>query len=241
MALAAAVLPATTTEFVDSVLALKPSIAVFDCDGTLWSGDAGADFFYWEIERGIVSREVGEWARRRYDDYKAGKVGEEEICGEMVTINRGVSHEVLRRAAGEFFDEVVGPRIFPELEDLTRRLTAQGCDLWAVSSTNSWVVEVGAARFGIPRERILAACVQVENGCASDRLIRVPTDELKAVVIREVIGKPMQAVFGNSIHDQAMLELAKWPFCVNPNPDLEQIARERGWTVYWPAGPTPPA
>lgn len=223
-------------EFVDSVLALKPSIAVFDCDGTLWSGDAGADFFYWEIERGLVSGEVGEWARARYEDYKAGKVGEEQMCGEMVTINRGVSCDVLERAAAEFFDEVVASRIFPELQELTHRLKDHGCELWAVSSTNNWVVEVGAERFGIQRERVLAACVHVDNGCASDRLIRVPTDELKAAAIREVIGGPMEAVFGNSVHDQAMLELAKWPFVVNPNPDLEQIARERGWTVYWPAG-----
>ena len=119
---------------------------------------------------------------------------------------------------------------------MTRRLAEQGCELWAVSSTNDWVVEVGAERFGIPRERILAACVHIENGLASDRLIRVPTDELKAVAIREVIGKPMEAVFGNSVHDQAMLELAKWPFCVNPNPDLMQIAQEHGWPVYLPAG-----
>ena len=229
------VLPATATEFVESVLALKPSLAVFDCDGTLWSGDAGKDFFYWEIEHGIVSRELGEWGRRRYAEYEAGNVGEEPMCGEMVTINRGVSCSALESAAAEFFDEVVAHRIFPELQELTRRLAEQGCELWAVSSTNTWVVEVGAARFGIPRERILAACVQVENGCASDRLIRVPTDELKAVVIRDVIGKPMEAVFGNSIHDQAMLELAKWPLCVNPNPDLEQVARERGWPMYWPS------
>jgi phosphoserine phosphatase len=229
-------IPQQATKFVDSVLALGPSIAVFDCDGTLWSGDAGADFFYWEIERGLIGRETGEWARARYEDYKAGRVGEEQMCGEMVTINRGVSQEALQRAAVEFFDEVVSQRIFPELQELSWRLAEQGCELWAVSSTNDWVVAVGAERFGIPRERVLAASVHVENGCASDRLIRVPTDELKAVVIREVIGKPMEAVFGNSIHDQAMLELAKWPFCVNPNPDLERIARERGWTVYRPVG-----
>jgi len=222
-------------QFLESVLSLKPSIAVFDCDGTLWSGDAGADFFYWEIERGLVSREAGEWGRARYDEYKSGKVGEEEICGEMVTINRGNSHEAMQHAAEEFFDQIVSHRIFPEMQELTKRLAADGCELWAVSSTNNWVVEVGANRFGIPAERVLAACVHVEDGRASDRLLRVPTDHLKAVVIREVIGKPMEAVFGNSIHDQAMLELAKWPFCVNPNPDLEQLARERGWPVYWPS------
>ena len=49
--------------FLDSVLALRPQVAVFDCDGTLWSGDAGADFFYWELERGIVSSESAAAAR----------------------------------------------------------------------------------------------------------------------------------------------------------------------------------
>jgi len=81
---------------------------------------------------------------------------------------------------------------------------------------------------------VLAACVYADDGCASDRLIRVPTDELKVVAIREVIGKPVDAVFGNSVHDQAMLEVAKYPFCVNPNPDLEEVARTRGWPVYKP-------
>ena len=223
-------------QFVESVLALKPSIAVFDCDGTLWSGDAGADFFYWEIERGLVSREVGERARARYKEYEAGNIDEEQMCGDMVTMNHGLSQEALQLAAEEFFDEVVSHRIFPEMLELTNQLVNQGCEIWAVSSTNNWVVEVGASRFGIPQGRVLAASVHIEDGCASDRLIRVPTDELKAVVIREAIGKPMEAVFGNSVHDQAMLEMAKWPFCVNPNPDLEKIAQERGWTVYWPAG-----
>lgn len=225
----------TPAEFVDHVLGLKPSIAVFDCDGTLWSGDAGADFFYWEIERGIVSPEMATWARERYDAYKAGKVSEVEICGEMVAMNRGVSQERMQQAAHEFFDDVVAHRIFPELQELTHRLTKQGCQLWAVSSTNNWVVEVGAERFGIPQKRILAASVEVENGLATDHLIRVPTDELKVAAIREVIGRPMEAVFGNSVHDQAMLEIAKWPFCVNPNADLQQVARERGWPIYQPA------
>ena len=64
----------------------------------------------------------------------------------------------------------------------------------------------------------------------------MPTGELKAVAIREVIGKPVHGVFGNSVHDHAMLEIAKHPFCINPNPDLEQVAKERNWPIYWPAG-----
>lgn len=223
-------------QFLQSVLNLKPALAVFDCDGTLWRGDAGADFFYWEIERGLVSRDVGEAALARYEEYKAGNVGEEQMCGEMVTLNQGVSCDILQKAAEEFFNEVVSHRVFPEMQELTRRLSASGCELWAVSSTNNWLIEAAAARFGMAPDHVLAACVHTENGCASDRLLRVPTDELKAVAIREVIGRPVDAVFGNSIHDQAMLELAKYPFCINPNPDLEELARARNWPVYWPIG-----
>ena len=89
--------------------------------------------------------------------------------------------------------------------------------------------------FGIARDHVLAACVHVEDGRATNRLLRVPTDELKALAIREVIGKPVHAVFGNSIHDHAMLEIAAYPFCINPNPDLQQVAKQKNWPIYWPS------
>ncbi|HLY97524.1 MAG TPA: haloacid dehalogenase-like hydrolase, partial [Candidatus Angelobacter sp.] len=71
-------------------------------------------------------------------------------------------------------------------------------------------------------------------GLATDRLIRVPTDEGKARAIREVIARPVDVCCGNSIHDAAMLALAGHPVAVNPNPGLEPIARERGWRIYRP-------
>ena len=226
----------SASRFVESVLALRPEIAVFDCDGTLWSGDSGRDFFYWEIERGLVSRAVAEAMLARYRLYESGEVGEEPMCGEMVTMHDGLPVDALHAAAEEFFDEIVTPRIFPEMQELTTRLYQQGCELWAVSSTNHWVVEAGASRFGIAREHVLAACVHSQDGFATGRLLRVPTGELKGVAIREVIGRPVHAVFGNSVHDHAMLELARHPFCVNPNPDLEHAAKAQNWPIYWPHG-----
>lgn len=118
--------------------------------------------------------------------------------------------------------------------ELTRQLIAQGCELWAVSSTNDWVVEAGAAAFGIPPRRVLAATLAVEDGLVTDHLLRVPTDELKQTAIEEVIGRPVDAVFGNSMHDFAMLEKARHAYAINPNPDLAAKAVTLGWTVYWP-------
>ncbi len=221
-------------KFVDDVLALRPRHAVFDCDGTLWSGDAGADFFSLEIERGLIPPAVAKQILERYQQYQAGTVDELSICGEMVTIHQGLAEKDIRALAAELFQNVIKPRIFPEMRQLTERLAAAGCQVWAVSSTNNWAIEEAAPYFAIPRERVIAACVEIENLCATGRLVRVPTDELKATAITELIGPEVDAVFGNSMHDLAMLELTSHPFAVNPNPDLEKIARQRGWTVYQP-------
>ena len=223
-------------EFVERVLATHPAIAGFDCDGTLWSGDSGADFFYWEIEHALIPKAVADAALARYDLYNRGQVDEATMCGEMVQIHAGLSERVIREAAEKFFSEVVEHRLFPEMRLLAQELAKAGCELWAVYSTNNWVVEEGARRFGIPAERVLAACIEFDCEFASDRLIRIPSGDDKAVAIREVIGRPVDGVFGNSIHDLAMLLIAKHPWVVNPNDDLEKIAQERGWEIYWPAG-----
>jgi phosphoserine phosphatase len=226
----------TREEFLSTVLKLKPEVAAFDCDGTLWSGDAGETFFDWEIRTGLVSAEVGQAMRMRYAGYKAGKVSEDEMCGEMVTMHRGMSEAVLMQAAREFMTKLFPGRVFPEMLDLVRRLRDDGCEIWAVSSSNEWVIRAGMEPFGIGENRILAAKVAVENGIVTDRLIRVPSGPGKPQALREVVGKEIDAAFGNSRWDSEMLATAKHAFAVNPNPDLEANARAHGWTIYFPDG-----
>jgi len=92
--------PSSQSTLIESVLRLSPRLAVFDCDGTLWSGDAGERFFDWELKRGVVSDEVVRWARARYAEYKEGRVSEDEMCGEMVQLHRGLKEsDVLRLSA----------------------------------------------------------------------------------------------------------------------------------------------
>jgi phosphoserine phosphatase len=221
-------------QFAQQVLAKRPALAVFDCDGTLWSGDAGAEFFYWEIAQGLIAPEIVPAIKARYNEYLAGRVDELTICGEMIQINKGVGDAHLHARAREFFRQTVAPRIFPAMKELVRQLARQGCEIWAVSSTNNWVIEEAALTFGIPLERVLAATLAVEDGLITDRLLRVPTDELKQSFIEEFIKRPVDAVFGNSMHDFAMLEKAGSAYAIHPNPDLEARATELGWTVFWP-------
>src|SRR5208282_1276984 len=105
-------------EFVESVLSLEPRVATFDCDGTLWSGDAGEGFFSWELQQGLLSAEIASWARSRYADYKAGQVPEDVMCGEMVTMHRGLREEVVQQACDVYFGQAIAPNIFPEMRAL---------------------------------------------------------------------------------------------------------------------------
>ena len=118
----------------------------------------------WTIETGLVSREATDWIDARYRGYQSGEVSEVAICGEMVQIYQGLREDELRRAAREFFATRRSNGIsFPRCWSWWRNFAAMGADIWAVSSTNDWVIEEGVRRFGIPAERVLAARVEVKK------------------------------------------------------------------------------
>jgi phosphoserine phosphatase len=221
-------------EFLDAVLRLDPKLAAFDCDGTLWSGDAGEEFFRWEIERGLLSKDVARRLEARHADYRLGLVDEDTMCGEMVTVHQGLADADLAAAAGEFISSHIVPNLFPAMLELVQQLHARGCEIWAVSSSNQWVVREGVRYFGIPRERVLSAEVFIDNGRITDRLVRMPSGPGKPEALRDVVGRTPDAAFGNSKWDADMLAMAKAGFAVNPTPALEQSARANRWTVYFP-------
>ncbi len=165
----------------------------------------------------------------------AGKVTELEICGEMTQLYAGLREQELRNAAAEFVRVHVQHRIFAEIASLLDRLRSRGVTLWAASSTNKWVIGEGVRPFGIPEERVLAAEVRVESGLVTAELLDVPTDEGKAASLRRVGLDQPDAVFGNSIHDLAMLEIARKAFPINPSPALLEAVVKHGWGYFRPA------
>jgi phosphoserine phosphatase len=229
-----------TNEFLDSVLRLKLRVAAFDCDGTLWSGDVGERFFDWELRENHVfpddrKREsLSKLWRDRHAAYKRGEVDEKTMCGEMVTLHEGISEKQLMQATTLFFDQFFVVQIFSEMRELIRRLHENGCEIWAVSSSNEWLIRAAMRHFSIPADRILAGKVELDGEVASNRLIRVPSGPGKPQALREVAGKEIDCAFGNSRWDAEMLAMAKHAFAVNPNPDLEALARQRGWQIYFP-------
>jgi len=220
--------------FIDSVLALNTHVAAFDCDGTLWLDDSGMKFMYWEIEQGLIPSDISKRILRRYDEYLAGRVSEDDMCGEMVQIHNGIEEKKIREFAARFAQSNIIPYIFPEMRVLVGELKERGTDIWAVSSTNNWVIEEAVRSLRIGQDRVLAVRVEIDRGKATARLGEMTSGPGKAHALKRVLSRPLEVSFGNSIFDLEMLELARNPFPVNPNDDLRQIAEERGWRFYQP-------
>ena len=227
--------------FLQQVYRAEPATAVFDYDGTLWPGDAGSGFMAWSIRTGLLTPERAGWLQQRHASYHRGDVDETTICGEMVQIYRGLSERSVRDGARSYFEAEVQPHLFPVMTDLVRELKHRGTQIWIVSSTNNWVIEEGVRALGIAPDRVLAACIASELGTLTDRLIDVPSGDGKAEALRRAGLPRPDAVFGNSIHDAAMLQMSRHPFAVNPNQTLQQFAAQRNWPVYYPASDTWPA
>ena len=199
----------------------------------------GSGFMNWTVETGLVSREATDWIDARYRGYLKGDVSELAICGDMVQMYQRLREDEIRRAAKSYFQSQVERNIFPEMLALVEELREKGADIWAVSSTNNWVVEEGVRRFGIPANRVLAARVEVRDGVVTNTLLDVPTDEGKVEALRRAGVTAPDAVFGNSVHDAAMLEIARKAFPVNPTAELVELSAQKSWPVYYPASVRP--
>ena len=84
----------------------------------------------------------------------------------------------------------------------------------------------------------MASSALIDKGRVTSQLGRVPTGPGKPAAIDEVIGRRPDAAFGNSRWDTEMLAMAEHAFAVNPNPDLQATAQERGWNIYYPSTAT---
>jgi phosphoserine phosphatase len=122
------------------------------------------------------------------------------------------------------------------MKSLLKTLRQEGVEIWAVSSTNHWVVAEGVRELEIPEDHVLAARVRVNAGVICNDLVDVPTDEGKAASLARIGLPHPDAVFGNSIHDLAMLEIARQAFPVNPSPALLEAAARNGWGYFLPQG-----
>ena len=228
--------PWTAEEFERLVFECKPKVAVFDCDGTLWSGDAGYGFMAWSLEQGLVSRSTNDWIDSRYRAYRAGR---RERSGDVRRDGADVRRVARQRIGGSRSALRGGVCARARLcrdgrigqEDSAGRDRDMGSEF-----DESLGDRRGAARLWHPEGSHSGSGSARKDGIITSEIVDVPTDEAKAAALKRVGLPAPDAVFGNSIHDLAMLEMARCAFPVNPFTGAKEAAAKKGLGLLQAAG-----
>ncbi|MDP3277521.1 MAG: DUF924 family protein [Deltaproteobacteria bacterium] len=222
-------------------------IVAFDCDGTLWSGDVGDDWFdqltlhegLSEVAHAAVCAlaqahgvatdgDAGALGARLIAAAHAGEFPEDALYSMMAWAAAGRDLAACEAIAERTFARFgLAERVLDETKQVLDAARARGCALVAVSASPKVVIACALKRLGIEVEAICAAEARWVDGVMSTELVSpLPYGEQKATLLRaQARGRAVALVLGDSAFDGAMMLLAAQGLMVRPKPALRAFAQ----------------
>jgi len=217
-------------------------IASFDADGTLWSGDAGLDFYKYQIENNLLSG-LPDNPWDAYIKYVTEK--EDEALLWLAQINKGQTLTQVRQWAEDYINKKTNLGYFSGVKKLITFLKDHGVDVYVVTASIKWSVEPAAIKHGIQPENVLGIQTKVIDNIITDvQDGPVTWHEGKVTKLLEVTnGQKPFLTAGNSKGDLALLESAtdirlviqsagKDHFNFETEKQMKALALERSWKHY---------
>ncbi len=215
-------------------------LALFDLDHTLLPIDSDHAWGEFMIGLGWVDATAFRAGNDAfYADYRVGQLDIDAYIAFAVEPLRRQSAEALAAAHRRFMREVIEPALRASAHALVGAHRELGDRLALVTSTNDFVTAPIAAALNI--ETLIATRLERDGaGCPTGRVDGMPA-------FRE--GKPRRigqwlaesgagwadferiSVYSDSPNDLPLLERATDPVATNPTPELEAVARARGWRI----------
>ena len=222
---------------VKTELSTKDSLAVFDVDGTLFRRGLLPALTRRLVNEGVFSERVREelsrdyyaWVERRgsYDTYD--KLVVDLFLREL----EGVTVADLQRCARAEV-EAHGRRLHIYTRDVALRLKQAGCQLVAISGSPQEILDLFLKPLGFDRSwgTVLA---QDDRGRYTGEVLHYPFKNKRQVLeefVKEAkVGLEGSVGMGDTLSDVGFLEMVWTPIAFNPNRDLLELARQRGWPI----------
>jgi len=214
-------------------------LALFDLDNTLLAGDSDYEWAQFLIDEGVLERDTYEAQNNRfYEQYKAGTLDIFEFLDFQLAPLARYPREQLDRWHAQFMQT----RILPIMPDKARSLVAehqQRGDLCAIiTATNSFITGPIARAFGVAH--LIATEPEEHQGRFTGKPSGTPCfregkiTRLGAWLAgrgQTLAGFDESVFFSDSRNDLSLLELVSRPVAVDPDPVLEQLAKDRGWPI----------
>ncbi|MGZ8177042.1 HAD family hydrolase [Williamsia sp. SKLECPSW1] len=213
--------------------------AFFDVDNTLVQGASIVHFARGLAARDYFSyRDMAEfiWAQAKFritgrenaDDVASGRE-------KALSFIAGRSTEELVRLGEEIFDEVIADKIWPGTRTLAQMHLDAGQQVWLVTATPVELAQTIADRLGLTGA--LGTVAESVDGKFTGRLVGDilhglgKAHAVRSLAIREGLNLKRCTAYSDSHNDVPMLSLCGTAVAINPDADLRDVARVRGWEI----------
>jgi len=212
------------------------SVAIFDLDKTLLSGDSDHAWGLYLAEIGVVDADLHEKEQERYyAEYLAGRLDILEFLRFQLQPLRDNSMADLERWRARFMVDKILPMITAPARELVELHRRRGDTLVIVTATNRFITEPIAEEFAV--EHLLATEPERENGRFTGAVAGPPCyQQGKLNHLQQWLNSHGEDLsdswcYSDSHNDLPLLRAVANPVAVNPDPILTTTASDEGWLI----------
>lgn len=213
--------------------------AFFDVDNTLVQGASMIHF-----ARGLAARkyfsyaDIAEFAWAQVKFRVTGKENAEDVAQgreKALSFIAGRPTAELVGLGEEIFDEYIADRIWPGTRELAQMHLAAGQQVWLVTATPVELAQTIADRLGLTGA--LGTVAESVDGVFTGRLVGDilhglgKAHAIRTLAVREGLNLKRCTAYSDSHNDVPMLSLVGTAVAINPDADLREVARIRGWEI----------
>lgn len=212
------------------------TLALFDLDNTLLSGDSDYEWGQFLVRKGLVDPEIYAAENQRfYGQYQQGTLDILEYSAFAFKPLSERSMEELAALHRDFMQESILPIMSDAAQQLVEEHRRQDHTLVVITATNSFITRPIAAAFGI--SNLLATEPKVVDGRYTREVAGTPCFQRgKVSRLQDWLQDRHETLAGSffysdSRNDLPLLEMVENPVAVDPDAVLHSVAQERGWPV----------
>lgn len=211
--------------------------AFFDVDNTMM---VGASIFH--FARGLASRkyftasDLAGFAMQQLRFRVGGKEGNVDGIREQgLSFVAGATVEQLTEVGEDIYDELMSDKIWAGTRALAQMHLDAGQRVWLVTATPVELAAIIARRLGLTGA--LGTVAESIDGVYTGRLVgdllhgRAKAHAVRALAAREGLNLRRCTAYSDSQNDVPMLSVAGTAVAVNPDAELRDTARARGWEI----------
>ena len=211
-------------------------IAVFDIDGTIFRSSLTLEMFRALVDQGVFPQSAMEATTQIHDQWRNRQRSyrdlEQGMVDEFLIHLPGKPVELVKQASEKMVHQLY-QQVYVYTRDLIAKLKQENVFLLAISGSPAEVVDTFVTQWGF--DHAYGTVLEVKDGVYTGNKTLEAWREKKRLLAEfiEERGFTLDGSIGvgDTFSDVAFLEMVEHPIAFNPNQNLYDEAKSRGWKI----------